>query len=58
MILKLRKPTAAGVRGHGYANRPLINSSRLVLLEKRRGNERLEDKPAAKIDAEEFNHDR
>lgn len=52
MVLKLRKTTIGGIRGQGYADCPFVDSCRLVLLEKRRGNERFEDKPAAEVDAE------
>ena len=57
VILKLRKSTIGGIRGQGYADCPLIDGGRLVPLKKRRGNERLEDKPAAEVDAEKVNRD-
>jgi hypothetical protein len=58
VVLKLRKTTTGGVRGHSYANGPLIDSSWLVFLEKRWSNERLKDKPATEVDAERFDRDR
>lgn len=52
VLLKLRKSAAAGVRGHGCAEGPLIDGGRLVFLVKRRSDERFEDKPATEVDAE------
>jgi hypothetical protein len=49
VVFKLRKTTAGGVRSHGDADSPFIDGVRLVLLEKRRGNEWLEDKPTAEV---------
>lgn len=54
MVFKLRKSTVAGICGHGCAERPLVDGLRLVFLEERRGDERLEDKPATEVDAELF----
>jgi hypothetical protein len=54
VVFKLRKSAAGGVRGHGRADGPFIDSSGLVLLEQRWGNEWLEDKPATEVDAEGF----
>lgn len=56
VLLKLRKSATTGVRRHGCADGPLIHSLRLVFLEKCRSDERFEDKPTAKVDAELFDH--
>ena len=54
VVFKLRKPTAGGIRGHSGTDGPFINGGRLVLLEKRRGNERFEDKPTTEVNAARF----
>jgi hypothetical protein len=51
VVLKLRKPTTAGIRGHRYAEGPLIDGLRLVFLEKRRGNEGFENKPTTEVES-------
>jgi hypothetical protein len=54
MIFKLRNATAGGICGHSHADGPFVDSSRLILLEKCRGNEWLENKPTAEIDTKIF----
>ena len=50
VVFKLRKSTAGGVCSHRSADRPFIDGGGLVLLEKRRGNEWLQNKPTTEVD--------
>lgn len=54
VILKLRNATASGVRGHVCGDGPFIDGRRLVLLEKRWGNEWLKNEPTTEVDAVRF----
>ena len=54
VVLELRKSAVGGVCSHSDTDGPLINSGRLVFLEKRRGDERLKNEPATEVDTERF----
>lgn len=53
MIFKLRKTAIGGICGHGLTDGPFIDGGG-VLLEKRRGNEWLENEPTTKVDTDGF----
>lgn len=54
VVFELRNTAAGGVCGHVCADGPFIDGRRLVLLEKIRGDEWLENEPTSEVYATRF----